>query len=72
MIEQEVKEKQQKAFEDLRAEAEKRGIAVAHAPTGIVLAPLRKGEMMSPEEFQQLPEEEHKRIERELGRPSRY
>jgi predicted ATP-dependent protease len=67
VIEQEVKEKQQQTFEELRVEAEKRGIAVAHAPTGIVLAPLRKGEMMSPEEFQQLPEEEHKRIESELG-----
>jgi lon-related putative ATP-dependent protease len=67
VIEQEVKEKQQEAFEQLRGEAEKRGIAVAHAPTGIVLAPLRNGEMISPEDFEKLPEEEHKKIESNLG-----
>ena len=67
VIEQEVKEKQQEAFEHLRGEAEKRGIAVAHAPTGIVLAPLRNGEMISPEDFEKLPEEEHKKIESNLG-----
>ncbi len=67
VIEQEVKEKQQNAFEQLRAEAEKRGIAVAHTPTGLLLAPLRKNEVMSPEEFQKLPDEEHKRIESEMA-----
>jgi len=67
VIEQEVKEKQQEAFEHLRGEAEKRGIAVAHAPTGIVLAPLRNAEMISPEDFEKLPEEEHKKIESNLG-----
>jgi predicted ATP-dependent protease len=66
VIEQEVKEKQQNAFEQLRGEAEKRGIAVAHTPTGLLLAPLRKNEVMTPEEFQQLPEEDHKRIESEM------
>jgi predicted ATP-dependent protease len=67
VIEQEVKDQQQGSFEELRSEAEKRGIAVAHTPTGLVLAPLRKGEMMSPEEFQELPEPEHKRIEADMA-----
>jgi RNA 3'-phosphate cyclase len=67
VIESEVKEKQQDAFEQLRSEAEKRGIAVAHTPTGLLLAPLRKNEVMSPEDFQKLPEEEHKRIEEEMA-----
>ncbi|HVB33987.1 MAG TPA: AAA family ATPase [Patescibacteria group bacterium] len=66
VIEQEVKDKQQEAFEQLHGEAEKRGIAVAHTPTGLVMAPLRQGEVMSPDQFQKLPEEERKQIEAEM------
>ena len=67
VIEQEVKDKQQEAFERLHGEAEKRGIAVAHTPTGLVLAPIRNGEVISPEDFQKLPEENRKGIETEMS-----
>ena len=66
VIEQEVKDKQQSAFEQLRTVAQSRGIAVAHTATGLVLAPLQQGEVISPEDFQKLPEEERKRIETEM------
>lgn len=66
VIEQEVKDKQQGALEQLRTVAQGHGIAVAHTATGLVLAPLREGEVISPEDFQKLPEEERKRVETEM------
>ena len=63
VIEQEVKEKQEKALEEVQREANEKGIALLRTPTGIALAPTRKGEIVSPREFEQLPESEHERIQ---------
>jgi lon-related putative ATP-dependent protease len=62
-LEEEIKEQQAQAFEQLRAEAEKHGIALLQTPAGMAFAPVRAGEVISPDEFRQLPEEEQKRIE---------
>ncbi len=67
VIEQEVKERQEKIFEVLQQEAEAKGIAVLRTPTGVVLAPMQKGEVMSPEEFDKLPESEHQNLERAIA-----
>jgi lon-related putative ATP-dependent protease len=63
VIEQEVKERQQKAFEALQQEANQRGIAVLRTPTGFVLAPMRNGEVLSPDEFQKLAENERQQLQ---------
>ena len=63
VIEQEIKEQQEKTFEDLQREGAQNGIAVLRTPTGFVLAPMRNGEVLSPEEFEKLPASEHKNIE---------
>ena len=63
VIEQEIKERQEKAFEDLQQEGAQNGIAVLRTPTGFVLAPMKNGEVLSPEEFEKLPASEHKNIE---------
>ena len=62
-IEQEVKEHQEKAFEELQQEANQKSIAVIRTPTGFVLAPTRNNETLNPEEFEKLPESEHQKIE---------
>lgn len=62
-IEQEVKEQQEKAFEDIQNQANEQGIAVLRTPTGIALAPMRGEEVVSPKEFQELPEAEHRKIQ---------
>ncbi len=62
-IEQEVKEHQEKAFEELQQEANQKSIAVIRTPTGFVLAPTRNNEVLNPEEFEKLPESEHQKIE---------
>lgn len=62
-LEHELKERQEHAFEELRQQAESHGMAMIRTPSGMAFAPMRKGEVLSPEEFQKLPETEQKRIE---------
>ena len=62
-IERDVKDRQEKAFTELAEEAQKKEIALVQTPTGIIMAPLRKGEVMHPQEFEKLPEAEHQLIE---------
>ena len=63
-IDEELQDRQEHAFEELRARAEAQGIALLRTPSGFALAPVRDGEVMKPEEFNKLPEEERKRIEK--------
>jgi lon-related putative ATP-dependent protease len=62
-LEQELKERQEHALEELRQQAEGHDIALIRTPSGMAFAPMRKKEVLSPEEFQKLPETERKRIE---------
>ncbi|MGE5240416.1 MAG: Lon protease family protein [Bacteroidota bacterium] len=62
-LEQELKERQEQAFEELRKQAEEHHIALIRTPSGMAFAPTRKGEVLNPEEFRKLPEAEQKRIE---------
>jgi lon-related putative ATP-dependent protease len=62
-LEQELKERQERAFEELRQQAESHGISMIRTPSGMAFAPVRKGEVLSSEEFHKLPETEQKRIE---------
>ena len=66
VIEQEVKDKQQKAVDEVRKEGDAKGIAMVQTPTGLVLAPVRNGEVLSPEEFDKLEEAEHKQAEESI------
>ena len=63
VIEQEIKDRQEKAFEEIQQEASTKDVALLRTPTGLILAPTQKGEVISPEAFEQLPEAEHQRIE---------
>ncbi len=62
-IEQEVKDNQEKAFEEIQRQAREKGIAVMRTHVGIGLAPLREGEVVRPEEFEQLPQAEREKME---------
>ncbi len=62
VIEREVADRQSAAIRSVRDEAEKRGIALLRTPLGFGLAALRDGKTISPQEFQELPEEEQQRI----------
>jgi predicted ATP-dependent protease len=66
-IEGEVKERHEKAFEEIRRQALEKGIGMLRTPTGLVFAPVRKNEVLSPEEFEQLPPEERERLETDMA-----
>jgi lon-related putative ATP-dependent protease len=67
VIEEEFKERQDKAFKELEQQAKERGIALLQTPLGLAFAPMRKDRVLNPEEFQRLPESERKRIESEVA-----
>lgn len=62
-LEEELKEQQQNAFEELRKEAESHSVALIRTPSGMAFAPMRKDEVLNPEDYEKLPDAEKKRIE---------
>ncbi len=65
-LEQEFKDKHQQDFEDIQQRAKEKDIAPVNTPNGMALAPVRDGEVLPPEEFRKLPEEEQERIKRDI------
>jgi len=55
---EEFKGRQEAAIEAFSKEAREHGIALIQTPTGFALAPLKGGEVVTPDEFEKLPEEE--------------
>jgi lon-related putative ATP-dependent protease len=66
-IEQEVKDRQEKAFGELQQEASQKSIAVIRTPTGFVMAPMRGNEALNPEEFEKLAESERQKIQASMA-----
>lgn len=62
-IQSDFEQKHEQQFEALRREAVEKGIVMMQTPHGFAFAPLRDGEVMSPEAFQQLTEEERLEIQ---------
>jgi hypothetical protein len=52
VIEEEIKERQEKAFEEIQAQAKEHSMALLRTPGGLVFAPVRDGEVLPPEEFE--------------------
>ena len=65
-IEEEFKEQQESAFEEVNKEAEERGVGIMQTPTGIAFAPLHGKEPLSPREFELLPESEQERLKKAM------
>ncbi|MEX1018049.1 MAG: ATP-binding protein [Litorilinea sp.] len=63
---EEYQERQQENLRVLQEEARTRGLALLRTPSGLAFAPLQNGEVLPPEEFQKLPEEEQKRVQAEV------
>ncbi len=61
-IDAELQERQEKTFDELRGKARERGLDLVRMPVGMALAPMKDGEVLDPEVFAKLPEEEQKKI----------
>ncbi|MBM4092449.1 MAG: ATP-dependent protease [Planctomycetes bacterium] len=62
-VEQEAKERHDRAFKELADKALENGIQLVRTPGGFAMAALRNGEVIGPEQFEQLSPEERARIE---------
>ncbi|WP_242529195.1 Lon protease family protein [Methylacidimicrobium sp. B4] len=62
-IEQSFHERRERAFSDLRERAQKDAIALLQTPAGFAFAPLKNGEVLDPESFAKLPDEEKEKIQ---------
>lgn len=56
-IEEGFKNQQESSFGDIQRRASERDIALIRTPLGLALAPVKDGEVVSPEDFKKLPEE---------------
>ena len=63
VIEEELKERQEQAVGAVEAEARRRQVALMRSPMGLALVPVREGKVLTPEQFQELPEAERKTVE---------
>ncbi len=63
-IEADFTERHERAFTELGAEAEKEKVALLRTPAGFSFAPVKDGEVISPEDYAALPDEEKERIAR--------
>lgn len=66
-IQEEFQEQQEAKFEDLRETAKEKGFALLRTPSGLGFAPERDGEVVAPEEFQELSKEKREEIEEEVS-----
>ncbi|MBE2238015.1 MAG: AAA family ATPase [Caldilineaceae bacterium] len=65
-IESEFQEQQQASLMELQEQAKQRGLALLRTPSGLTFAPLKGEEVLPPEEFDKLPEEDKKRIQADV------
>jgi lon-related putative ATP-dependent protease len=62
-VEEDARERQEKAFEALNEHARAQHIAFLRTPTGFTFAPLADGQVMKPDAFNAMPEAERKSIQ---------
>ena len=62
-IQEEFSKRQEKEFTELGEDARKQHIALLRTPEGFAFAPLREGEVIPPDEYEKLPEDEKQRVE---------
>jgi lon-related putative ATP-dependent protease len=66
MIQEEVREGQEVALEDLQERAREDNIALIRTPQGFVFTPIQNGEVVPPEDVESMPEEERDAIEEKI------
>ncbi|NTU68739.1 MAG: AAA family ATPase [Chlorobiaceae bacterium] len=67
-INESFQERQDTVIEELEEDARKRDIALIRTPGGFAFAPVKKGEVIKPDDFMHLKQEERDRIEAEMVR----
>ncbi|MBE7481205.1 MAG: AAA family ATPase [Polyangiaceae bacterium] len=66
-IEDELRARPEKVFREIEEQAKKSGIAMIRLPSGVGFAPLKNGEVLAPDEFEKLPEDERAVLEKTVA-----
>jgi predicted ATP-dependent protease len=66
-IQDEFEQRQQKGLSAIGEEASDADIALISTPGGFTLAPMRDGEVLEPDEFEKLPDDQRKKIEDKIA-----
>jgi lon-related putative ATP-dependent protease len=66
-LQEEFKEQQEKAFNAIQERAQERDIALIRTPVGLAFAPIQDDEVISPDEFQELPEEQQEQLKEDIA-----
>lgn len=67
VIEDALKEQQEAAFGAIGHEAGEKGVALVRTPVGLALAPMKDSEVLSPEQFKLLPDDEQSRFKTDMA-----
>ncbi|MCX4187687.1 Lon protease family protein [Methylophaga sp. OBS4] len=70
-IEQQARQEQENAFQEVQSQAEQHGLGIIQTATGFTFVPLHKGEAITPEEFRKLSEDEQQRLQQETEKVSK-
>ena len=65
-IEEQLKQRHEAAFGGLQKRAQAKGVGLIRTPMGVALAPMRDGEVLNPEEFNQRDQPEQERIKADI------
>ncbi|HLO76115.1 MAG TPA: ATP-binding protein, partial [Magnetospirillum sp.] len=66
VLDQALKDRQDEAFAVVGQQASEKGVALMRTPVGLALAPTRDGEVLSPEDFKQLPDDQQARFKADM------
>ncbi len=66
-IEEEFKNKQQEEIKNIQEKARQEGISIMQTPAGLAFAPIKKGDVLGPDQFNDLKEGERKEIEEKIN-----
>jgi lon-related putative ATP-dependent protease len=67
-VQEEYNQRQEEAFNHIQQQAKEQSIALMRTPSGLILAPLQQGEVISPDKFQELPSEEREKFEKHIAK----
>ena len=65
-LDEEFKEKQEHAFEDLAERAKKQNVTLVRTPVGLALAPMHEGEVIPPEVFKRMRQNDRRKFEKDI------
>ncbi len=67
-LEEQFKERHEKAFAAIQQEAQENGISLMRTPVGLALAPVRNDEVLSPDDFKKLSKKDQDRTKEDMAR----